>query len=61
MNQKYLAERSCTEYVDLDMQLRDERCMLLSVSVHGRSNVTQYRQHDRLSVWGQGRNDSHKN
>ena len=50
MNQKYIAERSRAEYVDLDMQLRDERCMLLSVSVHGVSNVAHNHQHERISV-----------
>ena len=46
MNKKYIAERSRAQYVDLDMQRRDERCMLLSVSVHGVSNVTHSRQND---------------
>ena len=50
MNQNYIAERSRAEYVDLDMQLRDERCTPLSVSVHGVSNGTLNRQHDRLPV-----------
>ena len=27
MNEKYIAERSSAEYVDLNMQLRDVRCM----------------------------------
>ena len=50
MKQKYIAERSRAEHVNLDMQLRDECCMLLSVSVHGVSNVTHNRQHDRIPV-----------
>lgn len=39
MDQKYIAERSSAEYVDLDMQLRDVRCTPLSVSVHETSIV----------------------
>ena len=39
MDQKYIAKRSSAEYVDLDMQLRDVRCTLLSVSVHETSIV----------------------
>ena len=44
MNDKHIAESSSAEYVDLDMQLRDVRCLLLSVSVNCDTQIVTTKQ-----------------